>query len=494
MESIALASLDLDAIEIQAASLPRGKRNSGGPGHNEADLPEALASGIPAGSRDDWFIAQAGSIHTKFADMPEVGKAVAYQLLSQIAEKSLGTDGKPFPKDQVAKCVESAFSYDRSEWRSYMEMFPEVAESGDTEQLWMIEQEVKREKAKKAARKVLALDDAVPASDVQIVSLRDVLAMPAEPEDRIKGIMKRNGRTIISAEPKAGKTVLGLNLVSSLLSGDSFLGEFAVDPLAPGERVAYFNTEVSLQTIGKWANGSGCDLDRLIFIQPPASLFLNDESRKGIAQRLREQNVKVVVIDPIAEVMRGVDENSASEVRDMLAVFSDFCFQEVGAEELILIAHTGKTGSSVRGSSYYEGWHTSTLRLIEEKRKRSFTVRGRDVIDKRVHLSFDEETWQLTSRPEAADDGEKLMPLQALTALGQPPFQFTQTQLVDALQKVGMSGHKQQVIDKAKRLIEDLMKQGRIQVEGTEKRPKYRLTEMPPELLRQVADTTTEEN
>jgi RecA-family ATPase len=76
-----------------------------------------------------------------------------------------------------------------------------------------------------------------------------VLARPAEPPQRIDGLMAHEAGMLLIAQRKTGKTSFGLNLARCLVTGDDFLGRFPVRPLTG--RVALLNYEVSAAQLGR---------------------------------------------------------------------------------------------------------------------------------------------------------------------------------------------------------------------------------------------------
>jgi hypothetical protein len=73
--------------------------------------------------------------------------------------------------------------------------------------------------------------------------LEDILARRLEPPFRIEGLLPSEAGMLVVAQRKTGKTTFELNLARSLVTGQRFLGRFAVRPLAG--KIAILNFEVS---------------------------------------------------------------------------------------------------------------------------------------------------------------------------------------------------------------------------------------------------------
>src|SRR3546814_13373293 len=75
--------------------------------------------------------------------------------------------------------------------------------------------------------------------------------LTAEPEraPRIERVLPWDGTLWLPAQRKTGQTTLLAHLSYSLLTGDKLLGECAVVPLRPDERVAVLNFQVMAEPL-----------------------------------------------------------------------------------------------------------------------------------------------------------------------------------------------------------------------------------------------------
>src|SRR3546814_5316825 len=81
------------------------------------------------------------------------------------------------------------------------------------------------------------------SSDLLVRLVAEVLEAEPEKQPRIERVLPWDSTLWLSAQRKTGKTTILVNMAYALLTGEKFLGECAVVPLAPDERVAMLNFE-----------------------------------------------------------------------------------------------------------------------------------------------------------------------------------------------------------------------------------------------------------
>ena len=129
-------------------------------------------------------------------------------------------------------------------------------------------------------------------------SLRDMLARPRPPQARVDGLFPWEASTLILAQRKAGKTTLLLNLSRSLLSGETFLGTFELQPV--DGLVALLNYEAAGDTITQWAAEAGLDPDRFLIVnlRGRRNPLADPEDRGRLAELLRQRSTESLLVDP----------------------------------------------------------------------------------------------------------------------------------------------------------------------------------------------------
>lgn len=243
---------------------------------------------------------------------------------------------------------------------------------------------------------------------------------------RIEGLWPSKGKVLLTAPYKAGKTTLVGNLVRCLVDGDPFLGRpvfelgdqpggFDVTPLADGRRVALLDFEMTDLALQEWLRDQEIrNPDRALvqLMRGQGWDPRDDVVRARWARVLREADVEILIIDPIAPVLHGlgIDENSNTEVGGLLTAL-DKLAAEAGVTEMLISHHTGHAGERARGAATFLGWPNAFWEMtVDEGRdglRRGLSARGRDVDLAAAELLMDGSTRRQwlggMSRAEARD-------------------------------------------------------------------------------------------
>lgn len=261
----------------------------------------------------------------------------------------------------------------------------------------LLAHELRTLRARERAREILAAERRGPLPEIDAGMLDEVLARPPEPPSRINELIPWSASTLLTAQRKTGKTTLVLNLARSLLTGEDFLGRFAVQPLSGP--VAMLNYEVSAAQLARWAREVGVPGDRLYLVNLRGWRNpLNDaEDRGALASRLRALGVETVVCDPFGRAYSGASQNDAGEVGGWLTRLDQWARGDVGARDLVLTAHAGWNGERTRGSTALEDWADVILTLTRDDAEdatgeRYLRALGRDVDLEEDRLMFDPAT------------------------------------------------------------------------------------------------------
>jgi hypothetical protein len=218
-----------------------------------------------------------------------------------------------------------------------------------------------------------------------------ILARPPEPPSRVAGLLGWEASTLITAQRKTGKTTLTLNLARSLLTGQPFLGR---DVVPVTGRVTLLNFEVSARQIATWASDCGIVDDRflLVNLRGGGNPFLpGDELAAMLVDVLVD--TETLIVDPFGAAFTGDNENDAGQVRRWLGIVERFARTQLGARDLIVTAHSGKSKEGgARGSSVLEDWPDTIIRLTNDDDMRGISAIGRDVELPTHELRYDSLT------------------------------------------------------------------------------------------------------
>jgi len=261
-----------------------------------------------------------------------------------------------------------------------------------------------RQLANDAARKQILRETLGEPKFTDRVWAHDMIARPKVTRHyRVDKLWPANGRIILAAQYKAGKTTLVGNLVRSLVDGTPFLSAFPVIPV--NGNVALFDTEMSEDMIQSWLSAQGIENAYKIAVFPmrgQVSTFdITDEAyRKHWTQQLKDDNIQTLILDCLGPVMgtSGLDESPNKEVGQFLLAFEQM-LSEAGIAEALIVHHMGHTGERARGASRLRDWPDAEWQLIREGQeddgtaapdaRRYFRAYGRDVDVKEQLLDYE---------------------------------------------------------------------------------------------------------
>lgn len=266
------------------------------------------------------------------------------------------------------------------------------------------------------AREILASRKAGKAPELTAHPLGDFLAQPDEVVPwRIDRLWPVNGRVLLAAAAKAGKTTMVMNLLKALADGGRFLGCFDVDPLPAGQVVVYLNMEVSPAQIRRWLRRAGIVNTAAIHVvnlrgQASALTLQTEQGRQRVADWLRSLNAGMVILDPLAPLLAalGFEENDNSQVARFFSLWAE-TLALAGVTDDLIVHHTGHAGQRSRGAARFLDepdalWTISKDTatdddgddVYEAQEPRFFKATGRDVEQAEQPLLYDGAAGLLT--------------------------------------------------------------------------------------------------
>ena len=246
-------------------------------------------------------------------------------------------------------------------------------------------------------------------------NLSAFLAQPDEPVAyRIDRLWPINGRVLLAAAAKAGKTTMVMNLLKALADGGTFLGCYDVAQVTDGT-IVYLNLEVSENQMRRWMRRAGIvNADRIVVAnlrgQISALTLGSETGRKRVTDWLRGLNAEVVVLDPLAPLLGslGLEEKENSDIARFFAWWSEM-LHDAGVREDFICHHAGWDGTRSRGASRLVDepdavWTINRDKATDEDgddvygiaEPRFFKAVGRDVEQAEQPLSFDGASGLLT--------------------------------------------------------------------------------------------------
>lgn len=208
-----------------------------------------------------------------------------------------------------------------------------------------------------AAKDMLATFKAGQAPPMDGRSLTEFLAEVEDPEEyRIQDLWPAQGRVLLAAQAKSGKTTLvAANLLRSLVDGEDFLGRYHVKKVQ--RRVIYLNMEVGTRTMRKWLHDAGIVNTSAITVanlrgKAGALALLTVNGRKQLGAWIATHDGEIVILDPLAPLLAalGLDENSNSDVAKFFTWWNE-ALAYGGVIDDVVVHHAGHGGERSRGAS-----------------------------------------------------------------------------------------------------------------------------------------------
>lgn len=191
------------------------------------------------------------------------------------------------------------------------------------------------------------------------------------PPDVIPGFLPRNGALVLAGETDIGKSLIALEICSSLITGNPLWGELV--PTNMAEKILYVLGEHHNNTIKRLWQKTQLPMTDQVFLLGPQELggdrCLVGQGRQNplAVNKLKRwaEGCDLVVFDPFASFVSGVDvENDNITMRLVLDSMSDVA-ASVGAA-CVILAHQGKPMIDKFG---------------QESARKSYAIRGASAIE-----------------------------------------------------------------------------------------------------------------
>lgn len=250
-----------------------------------------------------------------------------------------------------------------------------------------------------------------------------------EEQFRVDEMWPSQGRVLLAAQAKTGKTTMVVNnLLPALADGGLFLGRFTVQPVIG--TIVYLNMEVGTRTIRRWFKSATIDnTDAVLIVNlrgKASALNLGSEAgRKRFSEFLRAHNAEIVILDPLAPVLAslGLDENSNADVAQFFGWWTE-TLMAAGVVDDLVVHHAGHGGERSRGASRLldepdaiwtftkdsdDNGSTVDNPLGDPPATRYLSAYGRDVELSAEAIRFDNETrtYELTGLSRSAVKGNE---------------------------------------------------------------------------------------
>ena len=210
-----------------------------------------------------------------------------------------------------------------------------------------------------------------PYPSIEEIGTRLIDPVKEGPPDIIPGILPRQGQCLVAGETNVGKSLIALEICSSLITGEPLWGE--ITPTIKAKKILYVLGEHYNEVIQRlWAH-TGLPMTDQVWLAGPEQLGYDKwlvtkagMNTIGIDKLTKlAENADLIVFDPLAAFVSGADsENDNVQMRlvlDSMSVVS----QRTGASALIL-AHQGKPSIGQGG---------------QEVVRKSYAIRGASAVE-----------------------------------------------------------------------------------------------------------------
>lgn len=230
---------------------------------------------------------------------------------------------------------------------------------------------VQRERARRTAREIVDDEEAERRREesppLTVLNVSDLARVP-RPRPLIGGLLFRGTLAQISGPPGCFKSFLAVALACCVASG------IALDPLThplhggPGMvlYVAAEGVETLDIRIRAWCQLHGIELSSLdgrLFVHPEPIQLGDEVAVDRLVEFAEELRPDLVVIDTRARSTIGLEENSATD--QSVAIAAADLVVRTGAT-VLGVHHSGRAGSTPRGSTAWDGAVWSDLRMTRE--------------------------------------------------------------------------------------------------------------------------------
>jgi hypothetical protein len=233
-------------------------------------------------------------------------------------------------------------------------------------------------------RKAKVLADSIergPTAIPDAIGLTELMATEYEvARYRVEHNWPTDGRVVLAAAAKAGKSTLVGNLVMSLADQTPFLGVYKITPLV--NHVVVIDNEMSPRMLSAWYSDIGVDNSQYVKVytlrgQGASFNILDDAVRAEWVTRLRQHGgTDVLILDCLAPALSALDLTETNEdVGRFLSAF-DALKREADISETMIVHHMGHSSERSRGASRLRDWPDVEWRYVREQ-----TEEGADVTD-----------------------------------------------------------------------------------------------------------------
>jgi hypothetical protein len=277
----------------------------------------------------------------------------------------------------------------------------------------------------------------------------------------VEGLWLTEGIGILAAQPKTGKSWLGLDIALSVATGTPCLGKYEVKN---AHKVLFFNAEdtEAIQRdrfeLIKKSRGADLDLSNLNVMTAENGIRLDTvegiESLRAVVEEFRPA---LMILDPFVR-MHQVSESDSTAIAKILGelrkIKNDF---NCG---VLLVHHSTKGSKAIRGSTEFPAWGETNLFMYKDKEESVYLDiqhRAADSVNGvplKIGKVKDGVCLHVIDNTEAAYIQEQVKTVLGLEDSIISMLSYRKPMLLDALVST-LKVERKEVLDKVYRLIKD---------------------------------------
>lgn len=246
--------------------------------------------------------------------------------------------------------------------------------------------------------RVVWLDGEEEDDDLPIVRVGPwVESLGEKPEPTVHGLIEPNTITILSADPKAGKTFLALQIADDIASGRPVFGKW--ETIKPGP-VVYFSMEDPDHLFGERCTARGMtERNPPVFIVKGPKDISTPAGMDWLVKKVEPIQPVLIVIDTAREAFDADNWNDAVEVKRRLAPLRAASRRFANGCAFLVVAHNNKNslaegGNRVSGSNALVSTVDSFIVLSDSKRMACGDLTGKATAQGRIDIDH-EWSWRM---------------------------------------------------------------------------------------------------
>jgi|688.fasta_scaffold91569_6 hypothetical protein len=196
--------------------------------------------------------------------------------------------------------------------------------------------------------------------------------------------------TLLSGEPKSGKTSLACHLIRALVTGTAFLGEL---PIQENLRVAYMGFDFKWQ---REVSERLSDIAEKVFIATSAT-YKEESEWSELAGQIRTESINLLVVDHLYNFSDAADLDRQNQVQPVLKPLMKI-IQDTGVAILLITQGARGQGGRAAHSVAIEGQARWLLRLSAGTKVKTLTALGNNAETKTIKITVSPKAVEIHSK------------------------------------------------------------------------------------------------